>query len=42
LTRANTADADRTITWNQHPVEQFVVNHIGPYNEHRPHRSIDR
>ncbi|MCP4960775.1 MAG: transposase, partial [Actinomycetia bacterium] len=33
---------DRTIIWNQHQVEQLVVDYIKHYNEHRPHRSLDQ
>jgi len=33
---------NRTIIWNQHQVEQLVVDYIDHYNEHRPHRSLDQ
>jgi transposase InsO family protein len=33
---------DRTIIWNQHQLERLVVDYIGHYNNHRPHRSLDQ
>ncbi len=33
---------DRTIIWNQHQVEQLVVDYVDHYNTHRPHRSLDQ
>lgn len=33
---------DRTIIWNQRQLERLVVDYIGHYNEHRPHRSLDQ
>lgn len=33
---------DRTIIWNQHQVEQLVVDYIEHYNDHRTHRSLDQ
>ena len=29
----------RTIIWNQHQPRRLVIDYIGHYNEHRPHRS---
>ncbi len=31
---------DRTIIWNQHQLEQLVVDYTDHYNQHRPHRSL--
>ncbi|NCG23421.1 MAG: transposase [Actinobacteria bacterium] len=33
---------DRTIIWNQQQLERLVVDYIGHYNTHRPHRSLDQ
>jgi putative transposase len=33
---------DRTIIWNQRQLERLVVDYIGHYNLHRPHRSLDQ
>jgi putative transposase len=32
----------RTIIWNQHQLENLVVDYIDHYNTHRPHRSLDQ
>ena len=33
---------DRTIIWNQRQLERLVIDYIGHYNEHRPHRSLSQ
>ena len=33
---------DRTIIWDQHQIEQLVVDYIEHHNGHRPHRSVDQ
>ncbi len=33
---------DCTLIWNQHQLEQLVVDYIDRYNEYRPHRSLDQ
>ena len=33
---------DRTIIWNQRQLERVVIDYIGHYNTHRPHRSLDQ
>ncbi|MCP3855398.1 MAG: transposase family protein, partial [Actinomycetia bacterium] len=33
---------DRTIIWNQRQLERLVIDYIGHYNTHRPHRSLDQ
>ena len=33
---------DRTIIWNRRQLNRLVVDYIGHYNTHRPHRSLDQ
>ena len=33
---------DRTVIWNRHQLERLVVDYVGHYNMHRPHRSLDQ
>ena len=33
---------DRTIIWNKPQLERLVVDYIGHYNTHRPHRSLEQ
>ncbi|MCP3880238.1 MAG: transposase [Sulfitobacter sp.] len=33
---------DRTIIWNQRQLKRLVIDYIGHYNTHRPHRSLDQ
>ena len=33
---------DRTLIWNQRQLERIVIDYIGHYNQHRPHRSLDQ
>ena len=33
---------DRTIIWNRRQLERLVYDHIGHYNLHRPHRSLQQ
>ena len=33
---------DRTIIWNQRQLERLVIDYIGHYNQHQPHRSLDQ
>ena len=33
---------DRTIIWNRRQLNRLVVDYIGHYNAHRPHRSLDQ
>ncbi len=33
---------DRTLIWNQRQLERLIVDYIGHYNQHRPHRSLDQ
>ena len=32
----------RTIIWNQRQFQRLVIDHIGHYNTHRPHRSLEQ
>jgi len=33
---------DRTIIWNERQLRALLVDYIGHYNQHRPHRSLDQ
>jgi transposase InsO family protein len=33
---------DRTIIWNRRQLERLVVDYIGHYNTHRPHRTLNQ
>jgi putative transposase len=33
---------DRTINWNRRQLQRLIVDYMGHYNEHRPHRSLDQ